>query len=130
MKGKSMMKISLVVFGLGIIAFAVVTFFSIGDEAGQPVPTPRTVTFDSNSDETAIESGEIITIQEEQLRNAGIEVIASEEVVTTDSLGISAVGVVETDAYKDVPISPDSQSRVREIIVELGQQPTDRAQYR
>lgn len=122
MKGKSMMKISLVVFGLGIIAFAVVTFFSIGDEAGQPVPTPRTVTFDSNSDETAIESGEIITIQEEQLRNAGIEVIASEEVVTTDSLGISAVGVVETDAYKDVPISPVSQSRVREIIVELGQQ--------
>lgn len=121
MKGKSIIKISLGVFGLGIIAFAIATFFSTGDQAGQPVPTPRTVNFDSNSDESAIEGGEIITIQEEQLRNAGIEVFASEEVVTTDSLGISAVGIVETDAYRDVPINSVSQSRVTEVMVELGQ---------
>jgi RND family efflux transporter MFP subunit len=122
MSKKTIITILLISGGGVLIVAVILAFVSMESGAGQPVPAPRTVNFDSDSADATVQSGEVISIQLQQVRNAGITVVASTEVITTESAGKTAVGVVETNAYRDVPLGPVSQSRVIGISVELGQQ--------
>jgi len=113
--------------GIVLVVLAAIASFSFligggSSGAGRPVPPPRTVSFDSVVAEGGISSGEIISIQPDQLKNAGIQVVFPEEMLTSESLQRSAVGVVEADAYRDIPIATVASGRVMDVLVELGTQ--------
>ncbi len=113
--------------GIGIIVLVTIATIAWlmgggGSSAGMPVPPPRTVSFDSVAAEGGITSGEIISIQPEQLKNAGIQIVLPEEMMTSESFARSAVGVVEADSYKDIPVVTVASGRVVEVRVEVGTQ--------
>lgn len=121
---KTILKFSALALVIVLGLIAIFAFVIGGDGSGKPVPPPRTVSFDFVEEVQGIAEGETITIQAEQLKNAGIQSVLPEEMLTSETLTRSAVGVVETDAYQDTPVVAPAMGRAVEVIGRLGDRVT------
>jgi RND family efflux transporter MFP subunit len=110
--------------GVGVLIFGAVIFgvlYFMQGTAGKPVPVPKRISFDVGSEGgSGVSAGEIITIQPEQLKNAGILFSLPSEVIASDSISLSVVGTVASNPYRDVPVFLPAPGRVTSITTELG----------
>jgi RND family efflux transporter MFP subunit len=105
---------------IGVILFAVWFFGFRGNAGGgQPVPAPRTATF-GETPKTETLTGQTITISAEQQKNTGIEIETVGEQLAAEVGLTAATGVVEPDAYRNIPVLPLVGGIVRRVIPELG----------
>jgi len=111
--------------GTGVLILGAILgayLFLTDSGAGEPVPPPRTVSFDSQAEGgSSLAAGTIISIQPEQLKNAGIVTELPSEVVTSESVSLSAVGTVASNSYRDIPISVPAPGRVSSVKTQLGE---------
>ena len=111
-------------FGLAVILLGVVILFFLrsgGGQAGKPVPAPRTSGLESAQANEEMPPGQTITLQPEQLKNAGIQIEAVGEQINTQKVGVMATGVVQANAYRETPVISLVGGVVRQINVEAGE---------
>jgi len=88
---------------------------------GQPVPAPRTVSF-QESPQTPMATGEQrLTLTPEQLRSAQLKIETVGEAPSTEAAGQMATGVVQANSYKETPVVSLVGGIVRNVSAELGQ---------
>ncbi len=89
--------------------------------AGQPVPAPRSISFDDsgNADQT-VTAGEIVTIPAEQIERSGIKIEAVGEELAKESDLAASNGTVQPNAYRETPVMTLVGGVVRRVNVELG----------
>lgn len=113
-----------------MIAVAAVMVLTIGgvavwrmtrSGAGQPVPAPRTMTFDESS--TMSEQpvgGEFVTVPADQIERAGIRIETAGEGLAAESEVASSTGTVQSNAYRETPALTLAGGVVRKVNAELG----------
>ncbi len=90
------------------------------NQAGKPVPAPRSVTIDQPATD-ATTGGQTLTIAPEQIERAGIKTEIVGEQISSDIGGELATGVVEANAYRETPVVSLVGGVVRRIALELGE---------
>jgi RND family efflux transporter MFP subunit len=112
-----------VVAVLSIAAIALVLWLFIPrGSGGRPVPAPRTIGPDQNSNQASNTSGEsTLTITPEQVQRAGIKIETVGERVSTDASGQQTTGVVQPNSYRETPVMSLVGGIVRSVGPELGQ---------
>jgi RND family efflux transporter MFP subunit len=112
-----------VVAVLSIAAIALVLWLFIPrGSGGRPVPAPRTIGPDQNSNQASSTSGDsTLTITPEQVQRAGIKIETVGERVSTDATGQQTTGVVQPNSYRETPVMSLVGGIVRSVGPELGQ---------
>lgn len=104
-----------------LVVVGIVAVFLAAKRSGRPVPAPQSVTFDSvQGDLSPNAVGETITLQLDQVRNAGIVAEVAGEGVSDSSGTVTGTGIVQADAYKDVKVTALVSGRVKSFLVEPG----------
>jgi RND family efflux transporter, MFP subunit len=93
---------------------------SSDSRSGRPVPAPRSLDFET-SDTGEIPSGQTITIEPDQLRNADIKIETVGEQINAEQISAAATGVVQANAYRDTPVISLVGGVVRRIPIEAGE---------
>ena len=107
---------------LGVLIVGLVAFWLWrGREAGQPVPAPRSVTFDSNQQSPGTGEEQTITIPPEQVDRAGIKIATVGETLSGEAANVSSTGVVQPNAYGETPVISLLGGIIRRVNAELGQ---------
>ncbi len=125
-KQKSSLKpmyIALAVIGVVVLG-AVIFWLFRNKENGQPVPAPRTVSFEQGggNEEMSASTGEqTITIAPEQVERAGIKIESVGETLSQDAASVAATGVVQPNAYSETPIISLVGGVVRSVSAQLGE---------
>ncbi len=89
--------------------------------AGQPVPAPRTMTFDDSSAPTEQPvGGEFVTVPADQIERAGIRIETAGEGLAGDSEVASSTGTVQSNSYRETPALTLAGGVVRKVNAELG----------
>lgn len=92
-------------------------------EEGQPVPAPRTTSFDSNSNQQTSPSTaeQTITLQPEQVERIGLKIEPVGETLSNEAMTMTSTGVVQPNAYAETPVISLVGGVIRQVKVELGQ---------
>lgn len=116
------MYIALSVSGVVIVG-ALLFWYLRSRDAGQTVPTPRTVTFGDNSTgQTADTTGEqTVTIQPDQVEKIGLRIETVGETLSSEAMDVASTGVVQSNAYKETPVISLLGGVFRSVSGELGQ---------
>jgi RND family efflux transporter MFP subunit len=118
------------VIALALIGVVVLSAFGFwifrNRETGQPVPAPRTVSFDSNNNQQIAPTNEerIITLQPEQIERVGLKIETVGETLSNEAMTMTSTGVVQPNAYAETPVISLVGGVVRKVNVELGQNVT------
>jgi RND family efflux transporter MFP subunit len=89
--------------------------------AGQPVPAPRSITFDDTaSGDQNLVAGQIVTVPADQLERSGIKIEAVGEELAKESELAAASGTVQSNAYRETPVVTLAGGVVRGVNAELG----------
>lgn len=108
---------SALLLGGGLIAWKLT---STGG-AGRPVPVPRSITFDGDEQTgTSMAEGQTISIPVEQIEKIGLTVETVGESLEAESEIASANGIVEPNAYREIPVKTLAGGVIRAMNVELG----------
>lgn len=118
-------RILIAVSALAIVSVVVLAAWYLlspsgNNQAGKPVPAPRSVTIDQPTD-TATSGRETLTIAPEQIEKAGIKTEIVGEQIASEIIGALATGVVEANAYRETPVVSLVGGIVRRISPELGE---------
>jgi len=105
------------------IILAVLAWLRSGDsQSGKPVPAPRSNGFDAPTDSAGqFASGQTLTLQPEQLRNAGIKIESVGEQLNSSESKSIATGTVQANAYKETPVISLVGGVVRKIDIQAGE---------
>jgi len=109
---------------IGVIFLGVLAFILLRNrEEGKPVPAPRNVSFDSNSNgQTSPSTAEqSITLQPEQIERINLKIETVGETLSSEAMTATSTGVVQPNAYAETPVISLVGGVVRRINVELGQ---------
>ncbi len=90
------------------------------NQAGKPVPAPRSINIEQSATDTAINGGQTLTIAPEQAERAGIKTETVGEGLALET-GEPATGVVQANAYRETPVVSLVGGIVRRISFELGE---------
>jgi RND family efflux transporter MFP subunit len=103
--------------GLGI------WYFFLSGESGKPVPAPRGVSFDNDSEQAEkLPAGEQkITLTPAQLEAAGLKIVTVGETLERVALEETTTGVVRANEYKETPVISQVSGVVKSINADLGQ---------
>lgn len=104
----------------GIVLLLLVIWYFSGsrDEAGKPVPAPRSSV---NAPQNEAMDNQTLTLTPEQIQAAGISIETVGEQLSTESTETSATGVVNANAYKQTSVMSLAGGVVRRVVPELGQ---------
>lgn len=111
--------IALAVIGVSAILFW--AFNSSGNQAGKPVPAPRSSSFETADEASQTPTGQTITLQTEQLKNADIKIETVGEQINAVETSALATGVVQANAYRETPAISLVGGVVRQIGVQAGE---------
>ena len=87
-------------------------------QAGKPVPAPRSNEFEQQK---VLPAGQTLTLQPEQLKNAGLKIETVGEQINTSETTAQATGVVQANAYRETPVISLVGGVVRQIGIEAGE---------
>lgn len=111
----------------GLIAFAALAGFLIwyfagagGSQAGKPVPAPRSTDVETSETVGETLTGQTITVEPDQLKNADIKIETVGEQINAEQVGVLATGTVQANAYRDTPVISLVGGVVRQIGIEAG----------
>lgn len=107
---------------IGIVSFAAWYFLFKGEE-GNPVPPPRNVSFDSDSDSgEKLPAGERkITLTDEQLTAAALKIETVGETLQPIALNEATTGIVRANEYEETPVISQVSGVVKSLNANLGQ---------
>ncbi|MBK8148501.1 MAG: efflux RND transporter periplasmic adaptor subunit [Acidobacteria bacterium] len=95
--------------------------FVAGGRAGQPVPAPRTVSFDDAGEtKESFAAGQTVTVPADQLERSGIKIETVGEELAKESELAAAAGTVQSNSYRETPAIALVGGVVRRIGAELG----------
>lgn len=117
------MYIALAVIGVVVLG-AVIFWLFRNKENGQPVPAPRTVSFEPGGDgeNESVPTGEqTVTIAPEQVERSGIKIESVGETLSQDAASVAATGVVQPNAYAETPVISLVGGVVRSVSAQLGE---------
>lgn len=118
------MFIALAVIGVVILG-AVIFWLFRSKENGQPVPPPRTVSFEPGGDgentSSAPTGEQTVTIAPEQVERAGIKIEVVGETLSPEAASVAATGVVQPNAYAETPVISLVGGVVRTVTAQLGE---------
>ncbi len=109
---------------IGVVILGAVAFWLFRSrESGQTVPTPRTISFDSNSKEqiSPTNGEQTITLQPEQVERIGLKIETVGETLSSEAMTTTSTGVVQPNAYAETPVISLVGGVVRQVNAELGQ---------
>jgi RND family efflux transporter MFP subunit len=105
----------------GVVLLAtLVWYFTRSGEAGRPVPAPTMSMSDSPDSTGERLVDQTITLSATEVENAGLEIEAVGEQLSTESETVAATGVVEANAYKQTPAVSLVGGIIRRGLPELG----------
>lgn len=109
--------IFLFIFGFGI------WFFLPKGEGGNPVPAPRNVSFNDNSESgEKIPAGERrITLTDDQLEAAELKIVQIGETFDSAAESVATTGVIKANEYEETPVISQVSGVVKAINADLGQ---------
>jgi RND family efflux transporter MFP subunit len=112
-------RIAASILAVVLLGVALLFWFRNGDnQAGRPVPAPRSASADEPASQTF--AGQTITISREQIQTAGIKIETVGEQLTTESAATTANGVVQANSYRETPAISLVGGVVRRVVPELG----------
>lgn len=116
------MYIALAVIGVVVLG-AIIFWLFRSKENGQPVPAPRTVSFEPGGDgqTSATTEEQTVTIAPEQVERSGIKIETVGETLSQDSASVSSTGVVQPNAYSETPVISLVGGVVRQVPAQLGE---------
>ncbi len=124
-ESKTGSKRTMIVIGVAAVMVLTIGGFVIWrmtrSNAGQPVPAPRTMTFDESA--TPSEQpvgGEFVTIPADQIERAGIRIETAGEGLAGESEVASSAGTVQSNAYRETPALTLAGGVIRTVNAELG----------
>jgi RND family efflux transporter MFP subunit len=91
------------------------------NQAGKPVPAPRSINIEQSATDTAMNGGQTLTIAPEQIERAGIKTEIVGEQISSEIGDTLATGVVQANAYRETPVISLAGGIVRRISPELGE---------
>jgi len=103
---------------VGIAAIAAWLFWP--KQAGQPVPAPRSVSFEESS-QTPTAGEQRLILTPEQMQTAQLKIETVGERPSSEAAGQMATGVVQANTYKETPVVSLVGGIVRSVSAELGQ---------
>ncbi len=110
----------------GVLIVAIVGFwgwyFLLKGEQGRPVPPPRNTSFGSSSggDEKIPAGEQIITLTEDQLKAAGLKIVAVGETFDNSAVTETTTGVVKANEYEETPVITQVSGVVKSLNADLG----------
>ncbi len=115
--------IALAVIGIVVLGAVIFWLFRSREGGGQPVPAPRTVSFEPGGDgQTSVPTEEqTITIAPEQVERSGIKIETVGETLTSEAASVTSTGVVQPNAYGETPVIPLVGGVVRSVSAQLGE---------
>lgn len=117
--------IALSVIGVVVLGAILIWLFrSREGGAGQPVPAPRTVSYEPNggNEQSSLTNEEqIITIAAEQVERGGIKIETVGETLSQEAVETSATGIVQPNAYTETPVISLVGGIVRSAPAQLGE---------
>lgn len=111
----------------GIILISIVGFaawyFLLSGEGGNPVPAPRGVSFndDSDSGETLPAGERKITLTDEQLQAAVLKIVTVGETLDGVAMNEATTGVIRSNEYEETPVISQVSGVVKSLNADLGQ---------
>ncbi len=119
--GRRSIYLALAIVSVLIVGIVLIALFR-SREGGQPVPAPRSVTFDENSAEVPpLAAEQTITIEPEQVERIGIKIETVGEMMSTEAATVAAAGVVQPNNYRETPVISRVGGIVHRINAELGE---------
>jgi len=120
-KGRRAVAVTIV--GLVAIAAVAVLAWSLwpSSRTGKPVPAPRSVSFGESSPQTATTGEQVLILESEQVRRAGLKIETVGEQPTAEATGQMTTGIVQVNSYKETPVVSLVSGIVRNVSIELGQ---------
>src|SRR6266849_9899241 len=120
-KGKRTAVVAIV--GIGAIAAVAVLAWSLwpSSRTGKPVPAPRSVSFGESSPQTTTTGEQVLILESEQVRRAGLKIETVGEQPTAEATGQMTTGIVQVNSYKETPVVSIVSGIVRNVSIELGQ---------
>ncbi len=120
-KGRRAVAVTIV--GLVAIAAVAVLAWSLwpSSRTGKPVPAPRSVSFGESSPQTATTGEQVLILESEQVRRAGLKIETVGEQPTAEATGQMTTGIVQVNSYKETPVVSIVSGIVRNVSIELGQ---------
>jgi len=115
------MYIAQAVIGVVILGALVFWLFRGSKESGQPVPAPRTISFENNDQSSPTTEEQTVTIAPEQVERSGIKIESVGETLSQDAAQTSATGVVQPNAYSETPVISLVGGVVRSVSAQLGE---------
>lgn len=121
-KNRRLIIVSAIAAAVVAVAAIFIWLSSRDPQAGKPVPAPRSTNFETaeTSAEQAL-TGQTITIEPEQLKNADIKIETVGERISTEEVGVLATGTVQANAYRETPVISLVGGVVRQINVQAGE---------
>jgi len=120
-KGRRAVAVTIV--GLVAIAAVAVLAWSLwpSSRTGKPVPAPRSVSFGESSPQTTTTGEQVLILESEQVRRAGLKIETVGEQPTAEATGQMTTGIVQVNSYKETPVVSIVSGIVRNVSIELGQ---------
>ncbi|HEX8268161.1 MAG TPA: efflux RND transporter periplasmic adaptor subunit [Pyrinomonadaceae bacterium] len=113
---------------LAVVAVAAVLIWAFSNsgnnQAGKPVPAPRSSSFETAETTDQTFAGQTITIEPDQLKNADIKIETVGEQINAAETGVLANGTVQANAYRETPVI----SLVGGVVLQIGIQAGENVQ--
>lgn len=109
---------------LGVVVFgALVIWLFRSREGGQPVPAPRTVSFEPNGSQQSSPASEeqTLTLAPEQIERINLKIETVGETLSSEAAQTSATGVVQANAYNETPVISLVGGVIRNVSAQLGE---------
>lgn len=118
------MYFALTVIGVVVLGAILIWLFRSREGGGQPVPAPRTVSFEPNAsgeNPSAATEEQTLTIAPEQVERARLKIETVGEILSQEAAQTSATGVVQPNAYAETPVISLVGGVVRKVSAQLGE---------
>lgn len=116
------MYIALAILGV-VVSGALLIWLFRSREGGQPVPAPRTISFEPNASQQSSSATEeqTLTLAPEQTERIGIKIEPVGETLSSEAADVAATGVVQANAYAETPVISLVGGVVRSVPAQLGE---------
>ena len=104
-----------------VVVVAMAAWLLWPKQVGQPVPAPRSVSFEE-SQQPATDADQKLTLTPEQMRTVQLKIETVGERPSAEAAGQMATGVVQANIYNETPVVSLVGGIVRSVSAELGHQ--------
>jgi len=104
-----------------VVVVAIAAWLLWPKQVGQPVPAPRSVSFEE-SQQPATDADQKLTLTPEQMRTVQLKIETVGERPSAEAAGQMATGVVQANIYNETPVVSLVGGIVRSVSAELGHQ--------